>query len=254
MSKRWKIALVAGGVALALLVGGVAVTGYAVAQRLPLQGPEDGGLPGPRMGRGHGGRWMGEGHEAYREQMFETLSEELGIGEEELETALAEGKNPFEILLAHDVEPDEFDAAVETATQEVIDQAVADEVMPQAVADWMAGHVTERIPPMGWMLDYYDEMKASVAEELGVSVEEMEAAHAEGKSPLQVAEELGIEPDAFHAAVEAAWQEAIDQAVAEGALTAEEGEQVSHFGPGGGHGRGCGFGHSFAPGALESDD
>lgn len=238
MSKKWKIALVVAGVILALVAGGVAVTGYTLAQRLPPDRTTDEGGPGPwMMGGRRGGFWMGgEDHEAYREQFIVALAEELGIAEEDLQAALDEGRNPFQLLLEYDIESEEFDAAMSVAVSQVIDEAVADGAMPEAVAEWITGQVMDKVPPMGWMLDYYDEMQASVAEHLGVSIEDVEAVHAEGKSPVEIAEELGIEPEELRDAMETAWQEAIDQAVVDGALTEEEAERLSRFGPGKGPG------------------
>lgn len=133
MSKKWKIALIVGVVVVALLVGGVAVTGYALAQRPTPPGPWSDDFPGPwmrRPGGGHG--WMGRGAAhlpEYREQMQAALAEALGISVEELEAARAEAPTPFEVADQLGVDPAKFHQAIEAARQEAIEQAVEDGVL-----------------------------------------------------------------------------------------------------------------------------
>ncbi len=74
----------------------------------------------------------------------------------------------------------------------------------------------------GWMADYRDEMHAAVAEALGLSVEELDAAMAEGQTMWQIAEEQGVDPEAIRDAMQDAREEAINQAVADGVLTQEQ--------------------------------
>lgn len=52
-----------------------------------------------------------------------------------------------------------------------------------------------------------EEVRAAVAAVLGMTVEELEAAHAEGKTILMLAQERGIDMAAIHAAVQAARQQ-----------------------------------------------
>jgi hypothetical protein len=74
----------------------------------------------------------------------------------------------------------------------------------------------------GWMADYRDEMHAAVAEALGLSVEELDAAMAEGQTMWQIAEEQGVDPEVIRDAMQDAREEAINQAVADGVLTQEQ--------------------------------
>jgi hypothetical protein len=67
-----------------------------------------------------------------------------------------------------------------------------------------------------------EEMHAAIAEALGISVAEFEAAHAEGKSVSALAEELGLDIADVRAAMQAVHAEAVAQAVAEGLISEEQ--------------------------------
>ena len=71
----------------------------------------------------------------------------------------------------------------------------------------------------GWMHEY---MAPAVAEALGLSVEELEAQHAEGKTFWQIAEEKGISPEDAQQLLIDARTTALDAAVADGVITAEQ--------------------------------
>ena len=56
MSRKWKIALTAGSIVVALVVAAVAVTGYALAQQPPPPQSGENNFPGPNKGGRGGGR------------------------------------------------------------------------------------------------------------------------------------------------------------------------------------------------------
>jgi hypothetical protein len=74
----------------------------------------------------------------------------------------------------------------------------------------------------GWMAEYRDEMHAAVAEALGLSVEELDEAMAEGQTMWQIAEEQGIDPEDIRDAMQAVREDIINQAVEDGVLTQEQ--------------------------------
>jgi len=91
--------------------------------------------------------------------------------------------------------------------------------------------------------------QAVLAEALGLTVEDLQAARAEGKSIQQLAEEQGVSPEDLQAALKAAHLAAIDQAVVDGTLTQEQADQLKERienapapGFGGPHFDGPGFG------------
>jgi len=72
-----------------------------------------------------------------------------------------------------------------------------------------------------------------IADALGITVEELEAAHEEGVRLPELAESLGVEIEVVEAAIESARAEALAQAVADGIITQEEADEIaSHTGRG----------------------
>ena len=72
---------------------------------------------------------------------------------------------------------------------------------------------------------YRDEMKAAMAGALDLSVEEFEAAIAEGQTLPQIAEAQGVDMADVRSAMVATGQELLDQAVADGLLTQEQADR-----------------------------
>ena len=91
----------------------------------------------------------------------------------------------------------------------------------------------ERPPKLEGMREAVD---AAVAQVLGLSVEELEAAKEAGTRLPELAESLGVDMADVEAAKQAAKQAVVDQAVADGTITQEQAETIlSHDGK-----RGCG--------------
>lgn len=220
MSKGLKFVLAAGGVIMALFVASVTVTGFALAQD-PDQ-PEDEPFVGRRMG-GPRGRW-GEGEAQPKfgipAEMEEAVAGALGMTVEELEAAFAEGQTLPGIAEAQGVDLADVQAAMETARREHLEAMI------------------EEAPPAGWMLLYHDEMAQATADALNLTVEELEAARAEGQTLVEIAQAQGLELDEVHEALEAVREAIVEQAVADGVLTEEQAERMSEFGRGFG-GRGA---------------
>jgi len=81
----------------------------------------------------------------------------------------------------------------------------------------------------GFMAEYRDVIHAKIAEALGLSLDEFNAALAEGKTPYQIAQEKGIDFATVQAAMQAGMAEALKQAVADGKLTqAQADAMLSH--------------------------
>ncbi|MCL4265962.1 MAG: hypothetical protein KJ069_22310 [Anaerolineae bacterium] len=192
---------------------------------------------GMMMGMGHG-RMQGmqgmQGPRFFNSENYDAaLADELGITVEEL------------------------NAARQAAKETVLQQLVADGTITQAQADAiLSGEGLRSIGPL--ML--HEEMQAVIADALGITVAELEAAHAEGKRLPELAAELGVALEDVQTAVQAAHEAAILQAVADGLITQEQadwmlerhnngmGMGMPGGGPRGGHHGGHGgFGGGFGP-------
>jgi len=172
---------------------------------------------GPRTSSGSVAGHGGFGH--WLVDMQALLAEALGIEVGELEAAQQ--------------------AANEAAIQQLLDQ----------------GQLTEEqaeLASAANRLKSYLDHEEFVAEALGMSVDEVEAAIAEGQTLSDLLDAQGMDSATYRENLAAAQQAAIAQAVEDGAITQEQADQLQEFGPGhfgfgpGRHGfRGGGF---LAPG------
>ncbi|MCB0000256.1 MAG: hypothetical protein KDE56_31040 [Anaerolineales bacterium] len=100
-----------------------------------------------------------------------------------------------------------------------------------------------------------DEMEAVVAGALGITVDELNAAKEAGTHLPDLAEELGVDMQTVHDAVQAYQETAVADAVASGLITQEQADQIlshtGHFGPGGHRGPGQRGGTQGQPGANQ---
>lgn len=103
----------------------------------------------------------------------------------------------------------------------------------------------------------HDVMEAAIADALGISVEDLQAARAEGKTAWDIAQEQGLSQEAFAALMSDARKAALEQAVADGLITQEQADAIqAHwdqmaaqgFGPGQGNCDGNGPHRGFRPG------
>ena len=134
---------------------------------------------------------------------------------------------------------DEAPAVVQVQVDEAVDAAEeaapSDTVTPPFFGRMMrgmpmSGAMTHRgdCDQAGWADPeaMRDTMHAALASTLGITVEELDAAIAEGTSPMQLAQEAGLDMDALHEARLAAFDQALDAAVADGRLTQEEADLI----------------------------
>ncbi|UCC64429.1 MAG: hypothetical protein JSV36_05055 [Anaerolineae bacterium] len=224
MSKFCKIA----GIATLVAVIGVAALGVAVYAQEPEPDTPFGRLAG------------------YFEQVRDLIASKLGV------------------------ERADLDAAEKEAHQEVIGQAVEDGVITQDQADRMLSGLEEGFGfgrmghpggrGGGWMGGFKGCLPGNqewLAEQLGMTVDELQAELEAGKTIAELAEEKGVDLDA--ARIEA-MKERIQQAVEDGTMTQEQadwmlqgleqgfmpGRRGFGFGGRGGHFRG--FGGFWGPG------
>jgi hypothetical protein len=78
----------------------------------------------------------------------------------------------------------------------------------------------------GRLLDH-DVASAAIADALGITVEELQAAQDEGTTLPDLAESLGVDMEVVQAAIQAVRAEAIAQAVADGTITQEQADAMA---------------------------
>lgn len=145
----------------------------------------------------------------------------LGVSHEHLADALG-------------ITVEELEAAIAEARAAALADAVADGRITQEQADMVAARAA--------LAEYIDH-HALLADVLGMSVAELEEAQAAGQRLDEIVEAQGLTMEEARAAVQAAHEAAVQQAVSDGVITQEQADQFlsgeGRRGPGfGGRGRG----------------
>ncbi len=83
----------------------------------------------------------------------------------------------------------------------------------------------------------HEAVHTAIADALNMSVEDLEAAKEDGQRLPEIAEAQGVEIETVKAAAEAAKEEAVNQAVADGTLTQEQADHILSGECRGGRGR-----------------
>ncbi|MCP4358973.1 MAG: hypothetical protein GY796_13215 [Chloroflexi bacterium] len=192
-------------VALAALIGSTMTFAQDDELVAPVA-PQEEGVPGPHLGKN--GRFGQRGRQLFDKEAYQAaLADELGITVEELT------------------------AAQEAAKETVIQQLVTDGTITQEQADAILSG--EGLRGGFEPLLQREEITAVIAETLGITVEELEAAHDEGKTLTDLAEEQGIEMETVQAAIQEAHEAAVLQAVEDGTITQEQADWMLEHGANG---------------------
>ena len=189
-------------------------------------------VPGEGNGRGRRGSRINTG---------EFLAAELGITTEELSDARE---------AARDAATDETtredragllatELGISVADLEAAQEAAEDAAIAEALAN---GDITQEQVDLREAKEAFKDIfdkKEAAAEALGLTAEELEAAKEDGTTKEELLDNAGITREELKAAVEEAKAEALDAAVENGDITAEQAELIENA-PQGRNGRGEG--------------
>ncbi len=248
MNKFWKFGTILVGIVTVFVVVGAAMT---FAQ-------EDTGTPGTTpaifMQQEDGEGEQGEQPQIIdHEAVVEAIANALGITVEEVEAAKEEGTQLSELAESLGVDIADVEAAIQEVKEEAVNQALEDGTITEEQAERILsgegrrGGKGGRGNGGGLLREIIDQdaMNTAVADALGITVEELDAAKEEGTRLSELAEELGVDIAEVEAAKEAVVQEAVDQALEDGTITEEQAERIlsgeGHRGGKGGRGNGGGL-------------
>jgi hypothetical protein len=135
----------------------------------------------------------------------------------------------------------ELQAARQAAAESALDQAVAEGFITEEEAELMKSRHT--------LMQYIDKHEL-LAAALGIDVADLETARQDGKSMADLLDELGMEAADVRDAMQAAYEDAVQQAVDDGIITDVQAEEILENGfaarmfgkRGGGFGQRGGFG------------
>lgn len=125
-----------------------------IRQWFARQGPADTGRGGPASGpgqRGRLGRTLAAGRAALQTERQALLAEVLGMTPEELQKALAAGQTPRELAQAQGLDETAWRAALKTAAEQRIQQALKDGRLTPAQADRIRAQLTDARSPWQWL-------------------------------------------------------------------------------------------------------
>lgn len=196
-----------------------------VAPETAGEGVEQGRFSRVHFGRGHkGGKFGGNVDKA------QIIADAIGISVEDVEAAFEEGTSLEELAEANGTTVEAVKEAIYNSMVDQINQAVEDGDISQEQADM----VLERLELKQLVSQVIDKdaLKQVAADTIGVSVEELETAK-ENRGLSELLEENNVTKEEVKEAMQAAKEEMIDQAVEDGTITAEQGEQLKE-------GRSCG--------------
>ncbi|HBY95425.1 MAG: hypothetical protein M5U01_42430 [Ardenticatenaceae bacterium] len=128
---------------------------------------------------------------------------------------------------------DQLTAAQAKARSAAIDQAVAQGAITQEQADLLKARLA---------LQEFIDQKKILADALGMSVNELNAALAQGQRLPEIITARGLDPATVRDAIQKGYQDAVQQAVNQGVITQEQADQLQNdlgfHGFGGRHGFG----------------
>lgn len=195
--------------------------------------------------------------QALTEKEREILASKLGLSVEELQSACGP-RGYFPGLAKANADPETWRGAMQDARQEALKAAVEDGTLTQEQADCLAqlkapmagGRMAFRAPNMplyDWLdipADVWRETQhTALANALGMTTDDLTAALNEGKTVRELMEEKDLTVEEVQKALQAAFEDAVKQAQAEGRITAAQAEKLLKLQVGGvpGFGKG-GFG------------
>lgn len=188
-------------------------------------------------GSEHGGpgEWNEELNSILRDSMKGAVAATLGISVEEVEAAFDEGTHLSELAEQYGVDMETLVDAIDAARAEAIADALAQGLITADQAERLA-QVSLRHLHEGaqHLLDEYgpfieidrEAIREAVAGALGMTVEAFETAREADTSLEAMAEEAGVDMAVIREAAQAAHLEAINTALADGIITAEQAESL----------------------------
>lgn len=168
------------------------------------------------------------------------VAEALGITVDELQAAHEAGKRLPNLVDELGLDMGTVLADIRAGVEAAIQQAVIDGTLTQAQADRILEQIEMRV-----LAHELIDRQVLVAAALGMTVDELEAARADGKTLADLAAEQGMDMSAIRTAVQAGREAVIAQALNDGTITQEQADWLlSHPGAGlGPRGRGPRGGH-----------
>ncbi|MGB1251138.1 MAG: hypothetical protein ACPG8W_11025 [Candidatus Promineifilaceae bacterium] len=187
-----------------------------------------------------------------REARTQIVADTIGVDVAELEAARENGESWKDVAEANGVDPETVKAAVQAAEIAAINEAVANGDITQEEADEIIAR--KELKVLARQIIDKEALKQVKADALGITAEELDQAKEDGVRLNELAEENGTTVEAIKAAVNAAKEAMVQDAVDNGTITEEQATQILEGGKGrrGGGNRGGGRGGN-GPAPAQAD-
>ncbi|MCP4140665.1 MAG: hypothetical protein GY755_10320 [Chloroflexi bacterium] len=192
-----------------------------------------------------GKRGSGDGDSPLHDYMSEAMADALGISVEELDAAREDG-GVRALIEEQGLSEDELSTLMQGVREKALAAAVADDAITQEEADAIQERGFGRDGKRGGQNGEKNEalkgyMSEAMADALGISVEEFEAAREDGGVRTLI-EEQDLTTEELSALKDSAREKALEAAVEDGVITQEQADAAKERGAnrdgkrGGGHG------------------
>lgn len=204
-------------------------TTFAQAENAPALVQNETPQEGPRNG-GQRGELRELASQVFdQDEMKAVVADALGITVEELDAAKEAGTRLSELAEAQGVEVETVKAAVqayrETAVADAIEAGIITEEQGEQLLNHEGKRRGKRAGRFGGLVDRAD-VQTAVADALGISVEDLQAAKEAGTSIEDLAAENGVEMETIQEAVQAVKETAVQEALEAGTITEEQAERI----------------------------
>ena len=229
--------VIVGVVALMAIAGATMVfaqEGGATTENAPAFVQEDAPADGPRNGSRGNGELRELASQVFdRDEMKAAIADALGVTVDELEAAKEDGTKLRELAEAQGVDMETIQEAIQAYRETAVADAIAAGTITEEQGEQLLSHDGKcgekkqgrRGGRLGRFVDR-ETVAAAVADTLGISVEELQAAKEAGTSMEELAAENGVELEDIRTAIETVKAEAVQQAVEDGTITQEEADRI----------------------------
>ncbi|MEM7117390.1 MAG: hypothetical protein AAF614_33470 [Chloroflexota bacterium] len=227
--------VIVGVVALMAIAGATMVFAQedgTTAESAPAFVQEDAPADGPRNGRRGNGELRELASQVFdKDEMKAAVADAFGLTVEELEAAKEDG-TLRELAEAQGVDREAVKAAVQAYRETAVADAIAAGTITDEQGEQLLSHDGKcngkkqgRGGRLGRFVDR-EVVAAAIADTLGISVEDLQAAKEDGTSMEELAAENGVELEDIRAAIEVVKTEAVQQAVEDGTITQEQADRI----------------------------
>jgi DNA-directed RNA polymerase subunit N (RpoN/RPB10) len=187
----------------------------------------------PKSPLGWPARWFASQHPAAFQVLVENLAGELGITPEDFKARVKAGETPLEIAVSEGLSPEEYHALVKQILLDFIDRALTEGKITDEQADELRKHVNEGFTFADILHNLPGDrfLFPALAEELGLSWEELQQRLEAGESWPEIFQELDIKQEDIREALKNLGMDITEKAQESDLLNPRQAHRLQESGP-----------------------